>query len=300
MKITLLFVIFLVYNKHMKNIEFDNNKVILIEEDYFAIKPTLDCGQAFRWNENELGQMVGVVGNRALTVYKMENDIVLSGCTKADYEGFWENYFDLGFDYKGLIESYKGDERIYKGAHYAYGLRMLKQEPFETLISFIISANNNVKRIKGIIERICQKYGEKIGDNLYSFPSAQMLKDVTVEDFASLGAGYRAKYLQGTIKSINDGYDLLSLNDLDYLSAKKEIQKLKGIGPKVADCILLYAYKYRSAFPVDVWMKRIMENFYFDKKEMSKKAIEDYAMENFGDNAGVLQLFLFNYARNNM
>ena len=280
----------------MENIAFDKNIVILKNEDYFNIAGSLDCGQAFRWNELN-GKMRGVVCGRLLYVYRNGNDVIIEGSNKDFFESFLRNYFDLDFDYKGLLEKYKDDKRIYEGANLEYGLRMLNQEPFETLISFIISANNNVKRIKGIIERICRAYGAKIAEDAYAFPSAEELKDVKEKDYAALGAGYRAAYLEATVKAINDGYDLNALKKLDYKAARKEIQRLKGVGPKVADCILLYGFSYKDAFPIDVWVKRIMEQLYFNGKETAKKDIEAFSNANFGENAGVLQLFLFNYAR---
>lgn len=280
----------------MDKVIFEKDKTILVDEDYFNIPGSLDCGQAFRWNP-EGDRMKGVVRGVPLKVYREYNDVIIDGCDKAFFESCLKNYFDLDFDYKGLIETYKDDERIVSGANFAYGLRMLNQDKFETLISFIISANNNVKRIKGIVEKICEAYGDKVGDEMYAFPSPYQLRDVKEADYAAMGAGYRASYLESTIRDINDGYDLESLCKLDYKGARKEIQKLKGVGPKVADCILLYSFGFRSAFPVDVWIKRIMEQFYFDGKETSKKVIEDYSKEHFGENAGVLQLFLFNYAR---
>lgn len=280
----------------MDKVIFENKRVILKNEDYFNIAGSLDCGQAFRWNPDK-DKMKGVVKGVPLTVFRNGDDVIIDGCDKEFYEGFLKGYFDLDFDYKALIDAYRDDERIVSGAEFAYGLRMLNQEKFETLISFIISANNNVKRIKGIVERICSAYGQEVADGVYAFPTPEQLKDVRESDYSSLGAGYRASYLEGTVRAINDGYDLEALCKLDYSGARKEIQKLKGVGPKVADCILLYSFGFRSAFPVDVWVKRIMEQLYFDGRETSKKAIEDFSKEHFGENAGILQLFLFNYAR---
>lgn len=280
----------------MNDVIFEDKKIILKDEDYFNIAGSLDCGQAFRWNPDG-DKMKGVVKCIPVTVYRQDNDVIIEGCDREFYEDFLKNYFDLDFDYTGLIETYSYDERIKSGAEFAYGLRMLNQEKFETLISFIISANNNVKRIKGIIERICTAYGSEVDRGVFAFPTAEQLKDVKEADYSALGAGYRAAYLEATVKSINDGYDLDALCKLDYFGARKEIQKLKGVGPKVADCILLYSFGFRSAFPVDVWIKRIMEQLYFDGKETPKKVIEEFSKENFGENAGVLQLFLFNYAR---
>lgn len=274
----------------------DGKKTILVNEDYFNINGSLDCGQAFRWNPYG-DAMKGVVRGIPLLVYRDGDDVVIEGCDKQLYDSFLKDYFDLDFDYQSLISSYSHDERIVSGANFAYGLRMLNQEKFETLISFIISANNNVKRIKGIIERICSAYGSEVEKDVFAFPSPSQLKDVKEGDYAALGAGYRAAYLEATVKAINDGYDLEALCKMDYAKARKEIQKLKGIGPKVADCILLYSFGFRSAFPVDVWVKRIMEQFYFDGAQTDKKKIEEFSQEYFGDNAGVLQLFLFNYAR---
>ena len=230
----------------MDKVIFEKDKVILKNELYFDVETTLDCGQAFRFIKGEDGKMFGIVGDRTIKVYRENNDVILEGTNETEFNAFWRNYFDLDFDYIALIDEFKDDEAITLGAKEAYGLRVLNQPKFETIISFIISANNNIKRIKGIIERICQQFGTEIEDGIFAFPTVEQLSKATKEDFLALGAGYRADYLYTATHQILQGFDLDGITDMPYKQAKKEIQKLKGVGPKVADCVLLFSCKIHT------------------------------------------------------
>lgn len=261
---------------------------------YFHLEGTLLCGQAFRWEKR--GQaFFGVAGGRALTINRVGEDVLLSGCTRQDYDQFWQHYFDLAFDYDGLIHRFRHDPWIEKGVAYAYGVRRLNQPPFETLLSFIISANNNVGRISGIIRRMSERWGGKLADGVYAFPTPEQLRQVTAEDYAQIGAGYRAKYLESAVSAILHGFSLENLQSLDYPAAKKEIMTISGVGPKVADCVLLYGLGFNQAFPADVWVKRVMTRLY---GVTHAKNIAPFVEEHFGQDAGVLQTILFHYARN--
>lgn len=276
--------------------EFNNKTYIIKNCNYFNLAGTLDCGQAFRWNPDGDG-FFGVAGDHPLYIERQGKDILLVGADQTDYQNFWKKYFDMDFDYDQLIKEYSYDPYIAQGAEYAYGQRLLDQENFEALISFIISANNNVKRIKGIIERICTSFGSEILEGVHAFPTLNQLKDVSIQDYADLGAGYRADYLFNTVRMILDGFDMEAVQNLPYEQAKKELIKLKGVGGKVADCVLLYGYNFRNAFPLDVWVKRIVAALYLDQNATTKE-MSDFAEKTFGENAGILQLFLFHYARN--
>jgi len=181
-------------------------------------------------------------------------------------------------------------------------MRILRQQPWEALVSFIISQNNNITRIKGIIERICAKCGsELVYDNnvYYAFPTAEELKDMHESDYAALGCGYRASYLDKTVHDMLDGkIDLDGLKSIGYENARAELIKLKGVGPKVADCIALFGLNYLDAFPVDTWIKKVMEALYL-KKSATNKEISEFAHLAFGEYAGIAQQYLFYYAREN-
>ena len=281
----------------MYNVIESENGVLIKDIDYFSLRFTLDCGQAFRWNRISDDSYRGIVFSKLLSVTREGRDVFLENVTLDDYNGLFVDYFDLNFDYKSVILDYKDDEYINSGFKLAYGTRLLKQPHFETIISFIVSANNNVKRIKGIIERLASNYGRKIADGAYSFPDRYELLKAGESDLEQLGLGYRASYVFETCRMIDEGFDIENISDMDYLSAKKHLQSLKGVGPKVADCILLYSYGFKRAFPIDVWIKRVLFNLYLKDKNISKKEICAFVNDYFGENAGILQLFLFNYAR---
>ncbi len=256
-------------------------------------------GQCFRFTDIGDGVFRGVAHGRVLDVRAHNGDITLYPCSEDDFESIWRGYFDLGRDY-GALFSGCDDEALQEGICYARGLRVLKQEPFETLISFIISANNNIKRIRGIIERICAMCGAHIdfeGETYYAFPTPGELAALSGEELYALGSGYRAPYIKHTACAIAQGYDLNAIGGLSYKDAKKELMKLKGVGPKVADCVLLFAYAKTDAFPADVWIKRVMQVLY--GFEGSHTDIYEFAKKRFGEHAGIAQQYLFYYAREN-
>lgn len=212
-------------------------------------------------------------------------------------ENVVKKYFDLNVDYLKIeSEISKIDQNINKAVKNTSGIRILNQSNFETLISYIISANNNIPRISRSINVISEKYGQKIDyeNNIYYlFPTPEMLKDVTEDDFQNCGVGFRARYLKHTVADILNGkINLNSLKNIDTNDAKKGLLSIMGVGPKVADCVLLFSYGRKEIFPIDVWVKRVMENIYF-KKSTSLKQIDEYAKNNFGKYAGIVQQHLF-------
>ena len=194
----------------------------------------------------------------------------------------------------------KIDENINKAVQYSSGIHILNQAPFETIISYIISANNNIKRITRSVNEISKRYGKKVqfeGKTYYLFPPIDEIKSITIDDLLASGTGFRARYIMHDIEFfVSNPCFIQSINSLDTLDAKKELEKLMGIGPKVADCILLFSYKRGDVFPVDVWIKRIMERLYFDKS-VNIKEITKYAKDNFGDYSGIVQQHLFQNVR---
>lgn len=243
----------------MNNITYKNGNVYIDDVKNFDLAMTLDCGQAFRWKEDN-GVWSGVAFGKRLKISKENESIVFFDTSKEDFENIWSDYFDFSRDYGKIIDDIKSDEILKKASDFGYGIRILNQEPFETLCSFIISQNNNIPRIKGIIDRLCKKYGQKIDDDLYSFPDAETLSKLTVDDLSDIRMGFRAKYIIDASQKVASGeVNLSDLFSLDTDTARTELMRIKGVGPKVADCTLLFSLKHFDAFPKDVWIKRAVE-----------------------------------------
>ena len=273
----------------------------------FELKDIFDCGQCFRWNIEEDGSYTGVFGKNILNVKRDGKNINFKGICDENIEDIIYDYFDLNRDYERIKETLSEiDENMKKSVLYGKGIRILNQDLWETIISFIISANNNIPRIKGIIERLSKKYGSKIsfnGKEYYTFPTPEQLRDVTVEDYRKLGLGFRDIRLYETTQMIlNKDIDLEKLkNNSNTIEVREELLKLSGVGPKVADCILLFSTLKRfEVFPIDVWVRRVMNDLYIkqeDETKVSKKQIEKIAEEKFGNLAGLAQQYLFYWRR---
>ena len=282
-------------------------KNILKNIDSFELKDIFDCGQCFRWNIEEDGSYTGVFGNNVLNVKKENDEVTFEGICEKDIKETVEDYFDLKRDYNAIKEELaKIDDNMRRSIEYGQGIRILNQDLWETIISFIISANNNIPRIKGIIERLSKKYGKEIdykGKKYYTFPTAEELKNVSVEDYRSLGLGFRDIRLYETTKMILE--NKVDLNELkenpNTIEVREELLTLSGVGPKVADCILLFSdLKRFEVFPIDVWVRRVMNDLYIkqeDETKVSKKQIEQLASKKFGNLAGLAQQYLFYWRR---
>lgn len=273
----------------------------------FELKDIFECGQCFRWNQQEDGSYTGIFKNNVLNIKKQNNEIIFQGICEKDIQEIVEDYFDLNRDYEKIKEKLaKIDKNMKVSTEYGKGIRILNQDLWETIISFIISANNNIPRIKGIIERISQKYGNEIefkGKKYYTFPTPEQLKNVTVEEYRKMGLGFRDIRLYETTQMILEKkVDLKKMRtNLDTQEVKEELLKLSGVGPKVADCILLFSdLKRLEVFPIDVWVRRVMNDLYMkqaDENKVSRKQIETIAKEKFGDLAGLAQQYLFYWRR---
>ena len=275
--------------------------------DSFELKDIFDCGQCFRWNIEEDESYTGVFKGNVLNVKKHGNKITFKGICNGDIKELVEDYFDLKRDYKKIKEILsKIDPFMEESIKYGSGIRILNQDLWETIISFIISANNNIPRIKGIIERLSKNYGKEIdynGKKYYTFPTAEELKDVSVEKYRELGLGFRDIRLYETTKMILE--NKVNLNDLrnnpNTIEVRETLLTLSGVGPKVADCILLFSdLKRFEVFPIDVWVRRVMNDLYIkneDETKVSKKQIEKIAKEKFGNLAGLAQQYLFYWRR---
>lgn len=264
------------------------NDIILENIECFNVELSLFCGQAFRWMKNEDGSFTGTVKGRVLNISQNENQIILKNTTKDDFENIWSDYFDLGRDYAGICRKFENDKYLKNAKEEYYGIRVLNQEPWEALCSFIISQNNNIPRISGIIKRLCENFGDRIDDENYSFPTYKRLKDVTVEELGVLRAGFRAKYIADAVSKLNsEEISLESIKKMPIEQARQELMKIKGVGAKVAECTLLYGFGKKEAFPVDVWVKRIMSELYPDGLPECTKDVE-----------GIAQQYLFHWRRN--
>ncbi len=252
------------------------------------IVKTFECGQCFRWNRDENGVYRGVAMGHAAKIWAESGRVfVLSDAP----ESFWREYFDLERDYASISRAFDGGEYLAKCVEYGMGIRILRQEPWEALCSFIISQCNNIKRIKGIVEKLCAMYGEEReleGERFYTFPTAQKLSRLSVEELAPLRSGYRAAYIINAAVAVSGGaIDLESLIKADYRTAKKELMKLSGVGEKVANCVVLFGLYHMEAFPVDVWIRRALKEHFppgFDP-------------DTLGEYAGLAQQYIYFYAR---
>lgn len=280
---------------------------ILKNVNSFELKDIFECGQCFRWNEEIDRSYTGVFKGNVLNVKKDKNSVIFKGICQDDIKLVVEDYFDLNTDYEKIKEKLsKIDINMKKSVDYGSGIRILNQDLWETIISFIISANNNIPRIKGIIERLSKKYGNKISWNskeYYTFPTANQLKNVTVEEYRQLGLGFRdVRLFETTQMILEKQIDLEKLySEPNTEKVREELLKLSGVGPKVADCILLFSdLKRLEVFPIDVWVRRVMNDLYIkeeDEAKVSKKKIENLAKEKFGGIAGLAQQYLFYWRR---
>ncbi len=262
-----------------------------------------DCGQCFRWEKQEDGSYIGPAMGKIVRVSLVGEDVVIDNCNEEDYREIWEDYLDMERDY-GAIKSVLGrsDEVIVKAAEYGYGIRILKQDFWETVVSFIISQNNNIPRIKGCIESISRSFGKSLGEyngrEYFDIPSPEVMASLTVEDLASAKLGYRAQYLITTAKQMLEqgGPEAVKQRILKAENPIEELRVFQGVGPKVASCISLFGLGRMDAFPIDVWMRRVMNQLY-GIAEKDVKAMAAYAEEHFGEHGGIAQQYLFYYIR---
>ena len=270
----------------MYSIEKINNDLHIKGISNLSLPMTLDCGQAFRWSSDDGKLWKGIAYNKYLELYIDNDTLVLLNTTEEDFNNIWKRYFDLERDYQKIIDSISENEILKSASSYGSGIRLLNQEPWETLCSFIISQNNNIPRIKGIIDRLCMNFGEN-QNGVYTFPSANIIAKLSLEDLSVLRSGFRAKYILDAAKKVSSGeINLDTLKSMDIDSARQELMKIKGVGPKVADCTLLFALEHIEAFPKDVWIKRAMEKLFGG--QLPECAVPY---------AGIVQEYIFYYAR---
>lgn len=264
-----------------------------------------ECGQCFRWNKEEDGSYTGVIKNSVINVKKIGNDVEFTGVCDENIKQICEEYFNLQTNYEAIKEKLSNTDRYLKNSiEYGNGIRILKQDLWETLLSFIISANNNIPRIKTIIERIAKKYGNRIeyrNKMYYTFPTPEMLQNASIDDFRGLGLGFRDVRIYETVqRTLKGEIDLEKLKQEENTEVlRKKLLEIPGVGPKVADCVMLFALNRFDVFPVDVWVKRVISELYFNKKEQTPNVIHEFAEKQYGDLAGLAQQYLFYWRREN-
>mgnify|MGYP000871199507 FL=1 len=279
-----------------------DNLVILEDVENFDAKAIFTCGQAFRWYEEKDGSFTTVHLGRVLNVLNKDDKVIFKGTNLEEFNEIWIDYFDLNTDYQSIRKSLANNEILANAMEYGKGIRILNQNHFEMLISFIISANNMIPRIRKSIEVISMRYGKFICEDenrkYYSFPTVEELSKATVEELREFAkVGFRDKRIFDTVNMIkNENIDLDSFENLETDVLREELLKFSGVGNKVADCIMLFSYKRGEVFPVDVWIKRVMEEL-FIKEETPVKKISKEADRIFGKYAGYAQQYLFYYGR---
>lgn len=290
-------------DKRKLNIE-ESPEGLILREDSFKVDHIFECGQCFNFRKNDDGSYTAVFLGKIINLLELDDCTLIRNVNLDEFYEIFYDYFDLGTDYSLIKEDLSKSEILKKACDYGYGIRILNQDLFETTISFIISANNQIPRIKKAVRIISERYGdylgEYMGEEYYSFPSPQVLSKVDPLDLREHArVGFRDVRIVETAKAFVDGF--LNFEDEKALSDKdlhNKLKELPGIGPKVADCIMLFAYHRRETFPVDVWIKRVMETLFIGK-EVPKKQVDDYARDIFGNLAGYAQQYLFYYGREN-
>ncbi len=271
-------------------IETAGNEIKITPEDDFSAKKIFDCGQCFRWNENPDGSYTGVALGRAARVREDGGSVYISG-TIEDFETVWSDYFDFGSNYARRRKLCAVDDYMLAASEYGRGIRILNQDRWEALCSFIISQCNNIPRIKKIVETMSSLWGEGTeleGREYRAFPDAERVAALSERELEPLRSGYRAPYILNAARMVSEGrLDLEALSKLEYAEAKRRLMELPGIGEKVANCVVLFSLRMPSAFPIDVWIKKAIAEHYPNGLDTSV----------FGENAGLAQQYMFYYQR---
>ena len=275
------------------NYEIKDNNILIKDTKEFNPKHIFECGQVFRYLNCNSGHKIFSKNSFCGLIY-IQGYVTIETSNPLEYV----HYFDLDRDYSDIKSKLTGSFGILdKAVEFGSGIRILNQDPYEMIISFIISANNNIPRIKGILNRMCERAGENLGDGNFGFPSPEALKGLKEGFFKDLGCGYRASYLVKTLDAINNGFNL-DVSGMDTERARKHLMSLTGVGRKVADCILLFVYHRTDVFPVDVWTERVY-NGLFGESDYTPERKADILCSHFGNMSGYAQQYLYYYYREN-
>jgi N-glycosylase/DNA lyase len=281
----------------------EKNRIIIKEQPDFEPCHIFECGQAFRWEKEKDNSYTVVANGKVINVFKQNEDIIINNTSAEDFNDIWKSYFDLNTDYTNIKLWLNNDEIMKKAIAFGQGIRILDQDEFEMIISFIISANNRIPMIKKVIENLSISFGDKIGEYngklYYSFPTHEQLANADLELIKSCKAGFRSERIKEAAMRIAGERDVVyKLKNKSYDEALEYLLTYKGIGNKVANCILLFSMKQFSTFPVDVWVRRVMQELYVPKTTNDKQ-IREFAESKFGNMSGYAQQYLFYYAREN-
>jgi N-glycosylase/DNA lyase len=269
---------------------------------HYDLAATLTSGQAFRWQSHDDG-WAGVIGKRWVHL-RATNDgmIARTAAPVADWE-WLAHYLQIEKNLPTVVASFPGDEAMRRAVEACNGLRLLRQEPWECLASFILSSTKQIVQIRQIITLLCERFGEPVEvpaghSPAWSFPTAERLASVTEAELRDCKMGFRAPYLLAAARSIASGkLSLEKLHSVSLAEARAALVSLPGVGPKIADCVLLFAYDFPSAFPVDVWVMKALRQLYFPRRNPSRKRLENFIATYFGAHAGYAQQYLFHYMR---
>lgn len=286
----------------MMNIIQKDNKIIVHDIRDFNITHIFECGQCFRWNREEDGSYTGVVKNKVINVLQQKNTVEFNNINTDDYD-IIKNYFDFDTDYETIKNTLNTDEIMAEAIKFGEGIRILNQEEWETMISFMISANNRIPMIKKVIENLSVSFGDYIGNyrgkDYFSFPTAERLSAAPVERILECKAGFRAPRIkEAATRFLYEKDKIYNIKNMSYDEGLAYLKTYKGIGDKVANCILLFSMKHFDTFPVDVWVRRVMQTLYVSK-ETKDADIRKFAENKFGKYSGFAQQYLFFYAREN-
>lgn len=285
------------------NIREKNNQIIIYDIKEFNTTHIFDCGQAFRWNKEGDGSYTGVVKDKVINVKQDESSVIFDNVSMEDYEGIIKDYFDLSTDYAEIKRRVNTDEIMNTAIEFGHGIRILNQDEWETMISFMISANNRIPMIKKVIENLSAVFGNYIcsyrGKDYYSFPTAEKLSVAPVDKILECKAGFRAPRIKEAAQRFLKEEDIIyNIKNTSYSEGLNYLKTYNGIGDKVANCILLFSMKQFDTFPVDVWVRRVMQTLYVDKNTKDAD-IQKFAENKFGKLSGYAQQYLFYYAREN-
>jgi len=266
--------------------EQNGNDIILLGIKNFNLTQTLECGQCFRW-EGADGNYTGIAHGRQLQLNLDNDNLTLKDVSASEFDNIWKDYFDLGRDYCQIRQQYSPDPSLTKAVEFSPGLRVMRQDPWETLITFILSQNSNIPRIKGMVARLCENFGQALPCGGHAFPTPETLAGLTPEALAPIKPGYRAPYIIDAARQVAEGkLNLAIMQTQPSTEIHKALIQIHGVGPKVADCVLLYGFGKVECYPMDVWMKRVMADMYpAGFPEVLKPT------------AGIAQQYLFHYAR---
>lgn len=273
-------------------------KKIIYESTFFNIKDTLECGQIFRFIQHLKGYLVYSCDKCAYVYENLGNTVI--ECNDADEEYFY-NYFDLARDYKSIYDSAINEkvDILTRSATAGKGVRILNQDKIEMLFSFIVSQNNNIPRIKGILNKLCTRLGDKkvyMGVEYFAFPNVEVMAKQDITFYQSIGLGYRAPYILKLAQNIVNGLNVEELDNLTTIELKDSLKKIHGVGPKVADCVALFGFHRSDSFPVDVWIEKVYKQD-FGGELTDRKKIAQWFTDKFGYMSGYYQQYLFYYKR---